>query len=169
MLLCLISLKIVFAQVFNIESGNIVFEAKAKTVGIDSEFKGKGNGLKGSLNLTENKFKFVYDLWNLDTGIELRNDHMHENYLETEDYPEAKFSGDIINIEGDSLVVVGFFELHGHKKKVEIRAVKIKNVITARWRLKLSDFNIEIPRKFFFAKLSETLEMSAHINLVENK
>ena len=97
--------QISFAQLYEIKNGSMTFKAVAKTIGIESDLIGTGNGLSGVINLNKKTFHLKYDLWEIDTGIELRNDHMHENYLETEDYPEVIFKGSIIeNIEGKLLV-----------------------------------------------------------------
>lgn len=155
-----------FTQNYSIEKAAMRFLAVAKTVGIESDLVGQGNGLTGQLNLTEKRFSFVYDLWEMDTGIELRNDHMHENYLETEDYPEAKFSGTVISFEGNKITVRGVFSLHGVDKEIEVQGNIENSILTAKWVLNLRDYNIEIPKKFLVAKLDENLAMEIKCTLV---
>jgi polyisoprenoid-binding protein YceI len=78
----------------------------------------EGEGLVGGTDLRASEFFFEVDLASLDTGIGLRNRHMRENYLETEDYPFASFSGRVGVLEGlgerrFSAEAVGELEIHG--------------------------------------------------------
>lgn len=169
LLISLLSLSLLTAQSYSIKNGSMTLTAKAKTVGIESDFQGKGDGLNGVLNLNEKSFSFTYDLWQIDTGNELRNDHMHENHLETEDYPTAMFSGKIIEQSDAKIVAEGIFKLHGEEKKIQIEGKISNGFLTADWVLNLKDFNIEIPRKFIFAKLDENLSMSINCKLIKEE
>ena len=159
--------QLIFAQNYRIENAEMSFLAVARTVGIESDLEGKGNCLSGYINLDRMTFSFVYDLWQMDTGIELRNDHMHENYLETEDYPEAKFSGKIIEIKNNELRVQGIFSLHGVEKEIQVTGKIEEAILTAKWSLNLKDYDIEIPQKFLVAKLDENLEMTIKCTLIK--
>ena len=101
--------------------------------------------------------------------MELRNDHMHENHLETEEFPEAIFEGKIISFSDTQIVAEGTFSLHGETKPLNLVAKRNGNKITVEWKLNLKDYNIEVPRKFFFAKLNEVLSMDASFELKEVK
>lgn len=70
------------AQSYLTESGNVNFLSKASL----NEFNGESDKLNGLIDLSQNLLDFYVDLNTLDTGIGLRNKHMRDNYLETEDY-----------------------------------------------------------------------------------
>lgn len=168
-LLLILSVVYIYSQSYTIENGMFHLEARASVVGIDDEFDASGKGLTGEINFGKKSFKFVYDLWEIDTGIELRNDHMHENHLETEEYPEAIFEGKIISFSDTEITAEGTFSLHGETRPLNLKAMRSGNKITVEWKLNLNDYNIEIPRKFFFAKLNEVLSMDASFELKEKK
>lgn len=149
----------IYSQKRFISNGEIIILAKAEILAIDEEFTITGNGLRGYIDFTDNSVSLVYDLWNLDTGIQLRNEHMHLNYLETEDFPEARFTGTVQKFENDSLSAKGKFYLHGIEKALSARGSYKDGRLQVSFFIKLTDYNIEIPRKFLVAKLSEILEV----------
>jgi len=85
----------------------------------------EGEGLVGGTDLAVSEFFFEVDLASLDTGLGLRNRHMRENYLETEEYPFASFSGRIQALERTGEVsfsaqVRGELSIHGVSQVREI-------------------------------------------------
>lgn len=157
------------SQKYVVENGMFSLEARASVIGIEDEFDATGKGLSGELDLSAKTFRLVYDLWEIDTGIELRNDHMHENHLETEEYPEAIFEGKILEFSDKIIKVSGVFKLHGEEKSLRLIANRDGEKVSAEWKLNLTDYNIEIPRKFLFAKLNEVLSMKAVFELKESE
>ena len=81
--------------------------------------------------------------------------HFNENYVESDRYPKATFSGSCtgdmeLNREGIYQVVIkGDLNLHGVTQAVETTAqLEVKNdrvLATAAFRLKPEDFQIQIP------------------------
>lgn len=120
------------------------------------------------------KWRIVVDLTELDTGIGLRNRHMRENHLHTEQYPHAVFEG---AMEGaslpaaiptvDPLALVGTFTLHGVARDRTIDALVSLRPdgaleIVAEFTVELGDH--EIPRpKFLMMKLSEEQRIQVHL------
>jgi polyisoprenoid-binding protein YceI len=108
------------AQKFITEEGRVVFISKAPL----SSFEGKSNHLRGLIDLEKNMLDFYLDLNTLKTGIGLRDRHMRENYLETEDFPFAEFTGKLLNppplIRNDNIPVraTGVFKIHGMEKEI---------------------------------------------------
>ncbi len=157
-----------FCQVYVMAGGTARFQTSAETFGVDSRFEGSGSGLNGKLNLTDGTLSFSFDLKKLQTGIKLRDSHMHEDYLETETYPTATFTGKVVKgKDPGTLVAQGEFSLHGVKKPVTITGSLSGTFLKAEWKLNLKDFNIEIPEKFMIGKISEVLAMSAEGKLKE--
>jgi polyisoprenoid-binding protein YceI len=117
------------------------------------------------------------DLNALDTGIGLRNRHMRENYLETDQYPITYFKGKIVKsqVENDTTVSVeanGEIFIHGITKPLTVKANFIK--ITDGYRIqtnfivKLSDFQIEIPSIMFY-KIDENMDLQLDFYVKEIK
>ena len=103
----------------------------------------------------------------LDTGIGLRNRHMRENYLETDQYPLTHFKGKIVSdrVANDSTVSIdaeGEIFIHGITKPLTVKADLIKKSggyrIQTNFIVKLSDFQIEIPSIMFY-KIDENMDL----------
>lgn len=167
--LCLGSFSIC-SQTLQIKNGLVKFTTSAETFGVDSQFEGSGNGLNGSINLTDSTFSFTFDLIKLQTGIKLRDNHMHEDYLETETYPKATFNGKFKSAgKPGEVTATGEFSMHGKKKIITATGILTPNHLNAVWKLNLKDFKIEVPEKFMIGKISEVLNMTAVAGLTERK
>lgn len=116
------------------------------------------------------------DLRTLRTGIAMRDEHMRERHLHTDDYPHAYF--ELTSIEGMPEVLAadstynaqarGSFYIHGVMRKITAEltflksgktdgTVLIKSVV--KFAIKLDDFKIPRP-KALFLKLAETIEVT---------
>ncbi len=124
------------------------------------KIRGKTGAPKGEVRIENGKASgaFVLSLTALDTGINLRNQHMKEKYLEVGKFPEAKLliesvdlPSDISAGEGsrDGLPFLGVLTLHGVQKpvagsaKVERRQSSVE--VEAQFGIKLSDFGVTTP------------------------
>jgi len=92
---------------------------------------------------------FEFTLNELSTGIDLRDEHMKEKYLDVKEYPTAilKFrqqDKSILSFE-DKKTLEGTLSLHGQTRAILIEAQKKGNRIQAYYEIKLSDFGIKIP------------------------
>lgn len=161
------------AQTFMTKNANIVFTSTAPLL----VFNGISNELNGLINFSESKVDFYLDLNTLDTGINLRNRHMRESYLETVKFPFVEFTGRIksqINLnlyEPQTVDVVGIFNLHGVKKEITVQGIITPNSdstvsIIAGWEILLADYNIERPRVVFY-ELSDiqTIKIDAKLDV----
>ena len=120
---------------------------------------------------------FEVDLNALDTGIGLRNRHMRENYLETDQFPITHFKGKIINsnVVNDTTTSVdaqGVIFIHGVEKPLILKANLINKTdgyrIQANFIVKLSDFRIEIPSIMFY-KINEDMDLQLDFYVKEKK
>lgn len=144
---------------------------------------GKASLLNGELSLDlKNLSKgaggsVTVDLRSLDTGLSLRNQHMRENHLHTNEFPNAVFtmksivSAEPADISGGGVantLLRGELELHGVKKQYEmlgqIAYDPVANTVTAsyRWNIQLQDHQIPRPA-FLFMKLSETQKITVDL------
>lgn len=127
-----------------------------------------GEGLVGGTDLSASEFYFEVDLASLDTGIGLRDRHMRENYLETEEFPYASFSGRLVALDKESdggyrAVTRGSFSIHGVEQEREIicRGEEEGEGLRVRcaFQVTLSDHGIPIP-KLMFMKIDEVMELN---------
>jgi polyisoprenoid-binding protein YceI len=126
-------------------------------------FNGKGPGgfkLEGKTNELSIKddgqtVTYVVPLASLKTGIDLRDRHMREKYLQTDKYPDAvlvvPWSGIRLPESGQAVTqtVTGQMSLHGRTKDVPVTyTVRKKGDVyetTGRVPLNIKDFGIDIP------------------------
>jgi polyisoprenoid-binding protein YceI len=126
---------------------------------IKGETPSEAGAVKGQLTVTsagQMTGTASCNLKTLDTGIETRNKHMKEKYLEVGKYPEAKLeitklpanlNADDAKIEGAPFE--GILDLHGMKRPVTGTANFKKSGSTVRadfeFKLKVSDYKIDLP------------------------
>ena len=138
---------------------------------IDGFIAYDGNGLT-----TNSELYFEVDLRTLDTGIGLRNRHMREDYLHTNKYPYAKFTGNIVDATpsgGKTKVKVkGSMDIHGVKRSMDISGTisgsgdRLR--ITTTFDVSLPNHNIEVPQ-FMFMKIDENMELILDFTLKKVK
>lgn len=152
------------------------FEAIGKPAMI--KIKGEGPAPLSVLSMNEGKASLVseLDLIQLKTGIDLRDEHMHVKYLETNKFPKAKINISALNIPSDweqaprqlnEQEFVGALFLHG--KEVPIKGVFTINetrTVEAQFKIKLSDFDIEIPN-YLGIKVAELVTIKTKIGFMK--
>jgi len=117
------------------------------------------------------------NLKELDTGLSLRNQHMRENHLHTNEFPEATFTitsivtAEPANISGGGTATTllrGKLDLHGVTKDYEIMGTlgfdPASGTLHARykWSILLKDHAIPRP-EFLFMKLSDTQQITVDL------
>ncbi len=137
---------------FKPDAGKVEFKTKGWPNLVT--IKGEGKGVKGQLKANAGKVSgdLSFDLTTLKTGIELRDTHMKENYLEVKNHPTAKLTLTDVsvpeNLDG-SFEFSGKLTLHGVendvKGKAELENEDGKIKMNAEIPIKLSDFKIAIP------------------------
>ena len=128
--------------------------------------------------LTKNsEFYFEVDLNSLDTGIGLRNRHMRDNYLETDQFPLTHYKGKIISstVLNDTTISAdaeGVIFIHGVEQPLSVKTNLFKQTngyrIQTRFNVKLSDFKIEIPSIMFY-KINENMDLRCDFYVKEIK
>lgn len=120
---------------------------------------------------------FEVDLNTLDTGIGLRNRHMRENYLETDQYPLTWFKGRLVRAEKGTdgryqVQADGTMFIHGVEQPKSVGGTITRDGdvyhITSGFEVKLSDYKIKIPSIMFY-KIDETmsLEVDFYVKVVQ--
>lgn len=166
---------LVSGQAFYTETGNVVFISKAPL----SEFEGESSNLNGLVDLDKNLLDFFLDLNTLDTGIGLRDRHMRENYLETEQFPFAEFTGKMDDLPelvmGEKVPVkaLGKFTIHGIERDMEVNGfLTLLNMneisLEAEFEVLLSDHEIPLPKLVFYELAqNQTVKLSATMKITK--
>ncbi len=146
------------------------------------DFEGETNNIDGYLKhqgadvKEKSEMYFEVDLRTLDTGIGLRNRHMRENYLHTNKYPYAKYSGRITEVKESggkkTVSVKGTMDIHGVKRSLDITATLTQSGsgyhAKSSFEVKLTDHKIEVP-KLMFLKIDETMQLEVDFQLKKVK
>ncbi len=142
------------------------------------KIKSHSSDLRGVINEKSNAFSFAVSLDSFHGfNSELQKEHYAENYVESDQYPLAKFSGKIIEeISFDKPGVYnvrakGNFDLHGiivnkiiHATLTVINENQLN--IESNFELNLTEFKIKVPR-LVHKKVAENIEV--HVALLMNK
>ena len=165
----------VFGQKYVTETGRTIFISEAPL----STFEGESNNLNGLIDLDQNLLDFYLDLNTLDTGIGLRDRHMRENYLETEKFPFAEFTGKLamlpeLKINAPVEVTAkGKFKIHGVEREIEVYGTLTKLSerevkLDASFEVLLSDYEIPLPKLVFY-ELAENQQVTLNATLTQTK
>lgn len=145
---------------------------------------GSTHGVKGEVTLDDSfqfdakhpfRIRFTVDLASVDTGIPLRNEHMRNNFLETDHYPQAIFMAKSIKLSKKpnlgvtqtvKLDAAGDFTVHGItvQKTIPLTVAYMpgKNRqpgsirIRGKFPVNLAEHHIQRPEAIF-VKLAETV------------
>ena len=125
------------------------------------------------------RWRVEVDLASLDTGIGLRNRHMRENHLHTDEHPLAVFEG---AMDGSTLPAAlgpapttvelhGEFSLHGvtRERTLEVEVMRRPDdalVVESEFGVTLSDHDIPRP-KFLLLKLAQ--EQDVRIRVIAHR
>jgi uncharacterized membrane protein/polyisoprenoid-binding protein YceI len=153
-------------------TNKITFEAVGKPALL--KIKGEGPSATGSLNIDGIKAsgRFDVELDKFTTGIELRDHHMKEKYLNTKDFPKAHVEIESVKIPdgwkaGQDLNDVEFkgaLSLKGITKpitgKVTVKSETLKT--EAQFTVSLNDFSIGVP-KYLGITVADTVTIRVDI------
>lgn len=157
------------AQVYSTQTGKVEFFSES-TLG---NFSGVSTNVVGQVNLADSTLDFYVDTNTLSTGIKLRDKHMRENHLNSDEFPLIKFFGKMHGFDAtrtgeQSVKAKGMLTIRGKTREIEVDGFAMfkqqKLIIKARWTVKLTDY--EIPRpEFLFLKVSDEQKISLNVSL----
>lgn len=162
------------AQVYSTTSGSIVFNSDAPLELI----RASSNEIKGKLDMSKKIFAFTVPI-NSFTGFNspLQKEHFNENYLESVQYPNASFSGRIIediDLTKDGAYSVrakGNLTIHGVTQeriiKCDLVVKEGKVSVKASFTVLLAEHNILIP-KVVHEKLASEIKVEVKTDLVSS-
>ncbi len=141
------------SKLYQTTSGKISFRSDAPLEVI----RASSNDLIGALDLSKNNFSFKIDIHSFQGfNSPLQKEHFNENYMESDKYPNASFSGKIIedvdlSVDGTYNVrAKGILTIHNvsQERIIQSDVTVKKNIITvhSNFTVLLSDHNIPIPQ-----------------------
>ena len=159
------------AQVLNTSKGKINFRSDAPLELI----KANSDQMRGKLDVSKKLFAFTAKI-NSFKGFNspLQKEHFNENYMESQIYPDASFSGKIIedlDLSKDGTYTVrakGNLTIHGVAQERIIKTEMTVNngtvSLKANFTVLLSDHNIPIP-KVVHEKLASEIKVEVKADL----
>lgn len=163
-----------YAQVYSTTNGSIVFNSDAPLELI----KASSNEMKGKLDMSKKIFAFTIPISSF-TGFNsaLQKEHFNENYMESVQYPNASFSGRIIEDidlgkDGSySVRAKGNLTIHGVTQeriiKCDLLVKDGKLSVKAGFTVLLAEHNILIP-KVVHEKLASEIKVEVKADLVSS-
>ena len=159
------------AGIFTVYKGSIAFRSDAPLELIQAS----SNELKGLLQTDTKQFAFSIKIKSFKGfNSALQKEHFNENYLESEKFPDATFSGKIIedvDFANDNTTTVrakGILTIHGVPQERIIKSdIIIKNGIislNSNFTVLLADHNIPIP-KVVHEKLASEIKVAINAEL----
>jgi hypothetical protein len=153
------------------------------------QIEGKGKGPTGKLSGESSKDSpeiilkgaFEVNPSDIDTGIDLRNYHMREKYLEIKKYPlilfklePLKIPEQIILKEGEiNLDFTGFLKIHGVQKTIKGK-VFLKGTpegdlsVNAKFSSFIADYGIEVP-SFMGITVAKRVDVEVNFKAIKGK
>ncbi len=165
--LTMLSVSTVCAQLFKAEEGLVSFFSKAPLENIAAQNK----AVASLIHTGTRKIAVSIPIRQFDFPNDLMEEHFNENYLESEKYPKATFSG-VINETIDfsrpgsyAVSATGKFSIHGVETDRTLKGtLTIKDNTTfelvSDFEVKLADHNITIPT-IMFNKIAEVVQVRA--------
>ncbi len=156
------------------EPGSVEFLAVGKPGFL--KIHGKNATIIGSADLKEGHLfgKFVVDLNQFQTGIDLRDEHMKKKYLETEKFPNATLEIKKMGLNSKDSVDVDFsgdLTLHGVTRSIAGKASVSYQTggkqahVKASMKFHISDYNIAIP-EYLGVKVADEVTVSTDFTAV---
>ena len=158
------------AQIWMSENSSVHLFSKTVLENIDA----KTDKASFAINISSGKIFVRIPIKSFKFEKKLMQEHFNENYMESEKYPNAEFSGWIQNkpdlsVNGTyQIAMKGTMTIHGVKKEVElpvtIVVTKDKIVGKSNFMVKCVDYKIEIP-KIVVKNIAEEIEINVNAEL----
>jgi len=150
-------------QKYLCNNGDVSFFSEAPLENI----KANSNQATSLIDLENGKVAFSVPVNSFQFKKSLMQKHFNENYMESERYPKASFSGKISGYENKDgqyrATAIGDLTIHGQKRKVTVEGDLTINgrevTINAVFPVKLKDHKIKIP-KILFSNIAEEVEVT---------
>ena len=162
----LLSVSLSFSQnIYKAVQGEIAFFSETPIENIDAH----NTNLKALLNTDNNEIAFVVTNVGFKFEKPLMEEHFNENYMETTQFPKAKFTGKIIEqvnfeqVGTQSIRAKGILSIHGVDQERIVKSTLSnhngKLYIQSKFTVPVADHNISIPR-IVHQKIAEEIEVT---------
>jgi len=158
-------------DIYRTETGHVTFVSDAPLEIISAESK----ELKGAVDPEKLTFAFQLDVRSLKGfNSPLQQEHFYENYIESEKFPVATFSGKIIekvNFKVPGTIPIrakGILKIHGVEQERIISCTltiyKDGFHVDSEFIVPLTDYDISIP-KLVYQKIAEEIKVTIQADL----
>jgi hypothetical protein len=162
-------------QLFKTDNGFVKFISDAPLEFITAE----SSNLRGLVDPLKRTFAFRLDVKTLKGfNSPLQQEHFYENYIESDQYPTASFSGKIIEgvdfetSDWQNIRAKGILNIHGVAQeriiKCDIRLINGILEVQSTFTVLLTDHNITIP-KLVYQKISEEIKVQIDAQLTKDE
>ncbi len=161
------------AQPLMTRNGYIGFFSKTPL----EDIKAESNQVVAALDVSKQTLAFAVLVKGFLFTKELMQEHFNENYVESDKFPKATFSGtyagavDAAKNGTYNVAVKGALTLHGITKNIDVPAtLQVQNGVltgTSNFALKPQDFNIKIPslvREKIAQQISVSVQVLFHLS-----
>lgn len=156
-----------FAQRYKSFESDIQFFSNAPL----EDIKAENESASSIIDLETRSMVIVVPIKSFSFKKKLMQEHFNENYLESDDYPNATFKGKIVEWFGEEgtgkAVARGTMDMHGVTNEMEIVGdlTYAPDLIKAetKFTIKPADFKIKIPKAVFY-KIAEEVEVTSVIS-----
>jgi len=160
LLLC--STSVVQAQKYRLSDSEVSFYSDAPLEDIEAY----NAEAKSIFDAETGEIAFVVPIKKFEFKKALMQEHFNENYLESDQYPNAKFEGKLKNFNTDKtvqeVVASGKLSIHGVTQQVEVPGTVRQHPsgfeMKATFPVKVADYNIKIPKMVFY-NIAEEVEV----------
>ena len=155
----------IYSQRFITNEAEISFFSEAPIEDISA----KNNKVSAVYDAETKQLVFQLNISDFIFPKSLMQEHFNENYLESEKFPKASFSGNIDELNKVS-IATGILKIHGESNEVEVKGGLVKSndsvMIDAAFTIQLKDYNIKIP-KIVMYNIAEEIEVTIKAKLKE--
>ena len=165
-----------YSQKFITKNGYIKFYSETPMEKIEAH----NRQVNSALDVATGDFVFKVLIKSFEFEKALMQEHFNENYMESDKFPDATFTGKIINLSSIDFLkdgkydteVEGDLKIHGETKKVkekgtfEVSGGKISG--KSVFMVHLADYKIKIPNTVV-NNISEDVEVTIDVNLEQLK
>lgn len=136
--------------------------------------KAKNSSSISVIDISNGNIAALIKIKDFEFRLGLMQEHFNENYLESYKYPKSTFDGyiekfdsSLINSEYINIKVKGKLTIKGTENEIiadgKIRKIEDIFNLIASFPIKLSDFNVKIP-KVVFMKIDEVVKINLNYN-----
>ena len=165
-----------YSQKYITKNGYIKFYSETSVETIEAH----NRQVNSALDIATGNFVFKVLIKSFEFEKALMQEHFNENYMESDKFPDATFSGKIINLSGIDFTkdgkydaeVEGDLKIHGETKKVkekgtfEVSGGKING--KSVFMVHLADYKIKIPNTVV-NNIAEDIQVTVDVNLEQLK